>query len=211
MIIPPFQHTDAIIFDLGNVIINLDIPRTELYLKELIGSEHQKIVEQLEKEGVFKFYEKGEISTDHFVDRILALASNATNREQVITAWNAMLLDIPDSRFEILQQAKQHYRTFCLSNTNELHIDFIHAMLQENKGLKNLDPYFERVYLSHEMGMRKPDTEIFEKVLEDNQLNPERTVFIDDTKGHLLGAEKTGLRTFHMSPDTNLEKLFRFS
>jgi putative hydrolase of the HAD superfamily len=211
VITPPFQHTDAIIFDLGNVVINLDIPRTEQYLKELMGSAHHKVMEQLEKEGIFNRYEKGEISTEYFVDSILALAPNASNREQVITAWNAMLQDIPDSRFEILQQAKQHYRTFCLSNTNELHINFIHEMLQENRKLKNLNPYFERVYLSHEMGMRKPDREIFEKVLEDNQLKAERTVFIDDTKGHLLGAEKTGLRTFHMSPDTSLETLFQFS
>lgn len=196
-----------IIFDLGNVIINLDIDATTQAFKKLYGTNYNSFMDLLEDKDVFNRYEKGEITTTEFVHELSSL-SDDVSEQQIKDAWNAMLLDIPEERFAILLAAKKEYRTFCLSNTNELHISFIYEQLKRTKGINNLDDYFETVYLSHEMGMRKPDVEIFEKVIQDEQLIPTETVFIDDTAGHLVGAKKANLIGVHMTPDLNLSLLF---
>ena len=204
------KHTKNIIFDLGNVIINLDIAATDIAFRELFKERYDSTMERLNKMDCFNRYEKGEIDTNTFVENILRSAELKVSKASILSAWNAMLLDIPNRRFHILQEVKKQYRTFCLSNTNDAHIGFINKMLLTTYGIPNLNAYFERVYLSHEMGMRKPDVEIFEKVIQDNQLVPQETLFIDDTKGHLEGAQKTGLTTFHMSEQHTLEDLFSY-
>ncbi|MEQ8623632.1 MAG: HAD family phosphatase [Vicingaceae bacterium] len=202
-----FPSVTAIIFDLGNVIINLDMPATDRAFSKLLGSKYETVMMQLNEKNIFQRYEKGEISSTLFVQSI-ADASSLSDLQAIKAAWNAMLLDIPTVRFEILRQAKKKYRTFCLSNTNELHIDFIYNQLEQEQKLNNLDEFFEKVYLSHEMGMRKPDEEIFLKVIEEQQLNPHNTLFIDDTAGHLESARKIGLQTLHMTDGLSLEQLF---
>ena len=197
-----------IIFDLGMVIINLDKEATPAAFKKLAGDKYEVIMEEKDSEVFFNQYETGKISTEEFVETLKIKIGNGCTSTDVKNAWNAMLKDIPEKRFEILKEAKVNYRTFCLSNTNELHIDFIFNELQQDRGIKNLDPFFEKVYLSHEMGQRKPDVEIFETVIRENDLKPSETLFIDDTAGHLEGARKAGLQTFHLSEGIILEQLF---
>lgn len=196
-----------IIFDLGNVVIDLDIEATDRAFKELSGRQYDSIMKSLNDQSFFEGYETGKLATAEFVNQLQEEIKGDVSKESIINAWNAMLLDIPDSRYDILNLLKKRYRTFCLSNTNELHIDYIFNQLKATKGVSNLDDYFEKVYLSHEMGMRKPTTEIFEAVVEANQLKPSETLFIDDTAMHLEGAQKVGLQTFHMRKGLTLEKV----
>ncbi len=202
-----FPGINTIIFDLGNVIIDLDIPATDKAFKKILGNSYEGAMTQLNEKNIFHQYEKGEISTAIFIQEVTN-ASTIKNEQAIKDAWNAMLLDIPERRFETLKKAKGKYRTFCLSNTNELHIEFIYAQLQESKKIPNLNDYFERVYLSHEMGMRKPDKEIFMKVLSENSLQAENTLFIDDTAEHILGAKRVGINTIHLTEEKNIEMLF---
>ena len=202
-----FPKLNTVIFDLGNVIINLDIPATDRAFKKLMGDNFDSAMAELNKKNTFQEYEKGNISTKSFIEAI-SLASKITEEQAIKNAWNAMLLDIPQKRFELLNEVKKKYRTFCLSNTNELHIDFIYKQLVRENNLPNLNSFFEKVYLSHEMGMRKPDEEIFSKVIDENQLNPSLCLFIDDTAGHLEGAKKTGLNTLHLSNGLTIEQFF---
>lgn len=197
-----------ILFDLGMVIINLDQQATENAFKSIMGEKHDEVMTQLHQEAFFEGYETGKITTQDFVYRIGSLIGGPAIDEKIMNAWNAMLLDIPEKRFDILLWAKANYRTFCLSNTNELHVNFIYKMLQKTKKINNLDDYFEKVYLSHEMGLRKPNEDCFEKVIQDNNLNPTETLFIDDTAGHLEGAKKVGLKTFHLNHQITLEEIF---
>lgn len=196
-----------IIFDLGNVIIDLDIAATDSAFKKLCANRYEEVMNELNKEFFFEKYETGKISTNEFVQTLQSMIGNGISEKAIIDAWNAMLLTIPDERYNILKSLKKDYRTFCLSNTNELHIEYVFNQLKQTKGIQNLDDYFERVYLSHEMGQRKPDVEIFETVIHDNNLVPSETLFIDDTAGHLEGAKKAGLHTFHMSEGRSLEKV----
>ncbi len=200
------QDIDSIIFDLGMVIIDLEMEDTTTAFKKIFGGSYEEVIEKLNSTQHFEKYETGKISSNEFINEIAKLAAEDI-RGAIPEAWNAMLKDIPDVRFNILKRAKRNYRTFCLSNTNELHIEWIYDYLRREKKLDSLDPFFEKVYLSHEIGMRKPNTEIFEYVLKENGLIAEKTLFIDDTLGHLKGAEKCGIRTFHLSEGVKLEDL----
>ncbi len=194
-----------IIFDLGNVVIDLDIKATDIAFKKLSGEHYDQIMQELKAEVFFESYETGSIGTREFVKSLQDRIGGGISEQAIKDAWNAMLLDIPDVRYRILEEAKTKYRTFCLSNTNALHIEFVYNQLKTTKGIEHLDDYFEKVYLSHKMGQRKPNVDIFETVINENQLTPSETLFIDDTYGHLEGAKKLGLKTFHMSEERKLE------
>lgn len=202
------EGIDTIIFDLGKVIINLDMDATYHRLEEIYGEGYEEIMTSFNAEHLFTDYETGQISTQIFVNALKSRAKDGINQDDIITAWNAMLGDIPQARFDILLKAKERYSTYCLSNTNELHINWIENWLESYKGIRTLDPFFHKVYYSHEMGQRKPEVEIFETLINAHQLNPSRTVFIDDTAGHLIGARQAGLNTFHLTKDLTLEDLF---
>ncbi|MBD99468.1 MAG: haloacid dehalogenase [Verrucomicrobia bacterium] len=197
-----------IIFDLGNVIINLDIEASNKAFTQLLGPQKQKFFDQLQSIGVFQDFEKGTIDENEFVQFIQNLNKKAISSASIVQAWNSMLLNIPENRFGLLKEIKRSYRTFCLSNTNQLHADFIHEDLKKNKGLNRLDSLFEKVYLSHEIGMRKPDLEIFQFVLNQHDLKPAETLFIDDTEGHLKGAAKLGIKTLHIKGNDKIENYF---
>ena len=196
-----------IIFDLGNVIIDLDTEATKQDFNFLYGPDYEEVMADLKERNVFKKFETGSISTQTFLNELASYDDNITF-DEIKNAWSAMLLDIPEENYKILKKTKENYKTFCLSNTNKLHIDFIYKQLKSTKGVTNLSSFFEKVYLSHEVGKRKPNEDIFQLVLDNHNLVPSETLFIDDTKKHLRGAEKLGIRTIHMDEDMRLSDLF---
>jgi putative hydrolase of the HAD superfamily len=160
-----------IIFDFGDVFINLDKNATKVHLAAL---GHYQITPELESLAIQ--YEKG-----------------------LITAWNAIILDFPDHRLSFIKDLVNHanYRLFLLSNTNELHIQKV----VEHMGTKNYLAFkacFEAFYLSHEIHLRKPEPEIFKMILESHALKAEETLFIDDTKEHIEAAKNLGITTWHL-------------
>jgi len=183
-----------IIFDLGGVIINLDIPKTITEYNKLSQKPFESIYTQLQQSPVFDLFDKGKISETDFFNELSKSIQSKTSLDQLKFAWNAMLLDFPIHRLELLTQLKKRYRLFLLSNTNETHITTFEADLYNQHGYKNLEPFFEKVYYSCRMGMRKPDTEIFDFVLKENNLNPNETLFIDDSPQHVEGAIKIGIQ-----------------
>jgi len=205
---PILKDIKNIIFDLGNVIIELDIEASNQAFIQLLGTQTHKFFDQLQSKGVFQDFEKGNIDADEFVHFIQSLSNKEVSSESIIKAWNSMLLDIPEIRFDLLKNIKGNYRTFCLSNTNQLHANFIYGDLYKTKGMKRLDPLFEKVYLSHEIGMRKPDIEIFQFVLDQNEIKASETLFIDDTEGHLKSAALLGIKTLHIKENDQLENYF---
>ncbi len=106
-----------------------------------------------------------------------------------------MLLDIPKQRLEYLTELKKNYKTFLISNTNFIHLRRISAYLKENYGVTDIAPYFNKVYYSCKVGMRKPEPEIFQLVLNENNLLPEECVFIDDVENNISVANSLGLQT----------------
>ena len=200
---------DAIIFDLGGVIINLDYQLTIEAFKKLGIDNFEEMYTQAKQNNLFNDFETGKISSQHFINSLLPFLPSGTSPNKVVHAWNAMILDFPKKRLELLDQLNSKYRVFLLSNTNDIHLQAVNRSLANSTDRK-LDSYFEKVYLSHEVKLRKPHKEIFELVCTEQNLNPETTIFIDDTIGHVNGANSIGLKGIHLV-DTTIEEMFAFN
>jgi len=186
---------EAIIFDLGGVLLNLDYDLTEKAFISLGMANFGESYSQLQQTHLFDRYEIGEISSFHFVNRLLDMLPAGTTANQVVHAWDSMILDFPVERLEKLEALSQNYRLFLLSNTNDLHIDAVRRSLEKAAGHRNLEQYFEKTYFSSAVGMRKPDQRIFEFVCKENNLDPAKTLFIDDSPQHIEGAKLAGIET----------------
>ncbi len=190
------QHIKNIIFDLGGVIINLDTNRTIAEFNKLSYMPFEALYTQAAQSSLFDNFDKGLISTEEFLYTIRKEIRYDGPDHELLRAWNAMLLDVPERRLDVLVKMKQNYNTFLLSNTCEPHIAAFEHDLYIEHGVKNFNDYFDEVYYSCRMGMRKPDKEIFEFVLKHNDLKPEDTVFIDDSIQHVKGAGECGISAF---------------
>jgi glucose-1-phosphatase len=197
-----------IIFDLGGVILNIDYTLTEKAFRKLGAANFNEMYSQAKQELLFDKIEKGEISSEEFISRIKTICTGAESEEEIISAWNAMLLDLPGERTVLLKKLQSRYRTFLLSNTNEIHIKAYGDYLSSTFGFRNLEPFFEKEYLSYQIGMRKPDKEIFEHVLKENNLKPHETIFIDDSPQHIKGALEIGIHAVLLSPGSTIIDLF---
>ena len=182
-----------IIFDLGGVIINLDMARTIKGFEELGIKDFEKTYNQLAQTPLFDQFDKGLISEENFFDNLKAQFNLWHSLDQLKVVWNAMLLDFHKQRLDQLVKYKTKYRTFLLSNTNTTHIHAFEESLFKAHSVPNLSSFFEKDYYSCRLNMRKPDAEIFEFVLNENNLVAEETLFIDDTIIHVNSANKLGI------------------
>jgi glucose-1-phosphatase len=185
-----------IIFDLGGVLLNIDYQATIKAFKHLGITNFDEMYAQAAQDQIFDSFDKGQISAQVFRDELRRITGLPLTDESIDHAWNAMLLDLPWPRIDLLQGIKTHYRTFLLSNTNAIHIPVFHEYLRRQYGMDNLSAFFEKQYYSFEIGMHKPDREPFDLIIQENNLIPEETLFIDDSKQHLVGAQATGIKTF---------------
>lgn len=184
---------DSIIFDLGGVIINLDYNKTAQAFIDLGLSNFNEIYSKAKQTSLFDDFEKGTMSNEAFRATLKQYLPATVTDVEIDKAWNAMLLDIPLHRIDFLRKVAERYRIFLLSNTNLIHVTAFTVINDHLFGKGVFESIFEKHYYSCEMGMRKPDAEIFEFVLAQNGLERTNTLFIDDSPQHIEGARKTGL------------------
>lgn len=190
-----------IIFDLGGVIINLNQQLTIEAFKVLFVEHFESLYEKLEQDNWLNRFEVGEFSEKEFY----GFFKNYKNVSDIAlqNAWNAMLLDIPKDRLELIKHYSKKYNVYLLSNTNIAHYSYIDNYVSRNfNGLK-FNTLFKNMYLSHEVGFRKPNKSIFEYVLNDANIKPEETLFIDDTEDHINTAKILGIQTHHLNLKEN--------
>lgn len=200
-----------IIFDLGGVIINLDVRATQKAFVQLGVKNFDALYSQANQIGIFDALDRGKISPAEFRDEIRKHVSHNVTDEQIDAAWDAMLLDVPQHKLDLLTALKARYRTFLLSNTNAIHVKNFSAELKRVYGTADFSPYFEKCYYSCDVGMRKPDAEIFLRVLNENNLRAEETLFIDDSIQHIHGAEACGINAAFLEKGMKLEELLAHS
>lgn len=187
---------NAIIFDFGNVFINIDYQLTQIALQKLgINEWNNELIE------LNKSYELGKINEETFLTKIQKHTNNATLKE-VKSAWNALLLDFPLKRLEFLQMLDSKYKLFLLSNTDATHIEKFESKVGESFA-KDFYSCFEKVYFSFEIGRRKPDSSTYNYVINSHHLIPKKTLFIDDKLENIEGAIACGLQTWHLQPETD--------
>ncbi|NAY90694.1 HAD-IA family hydrolase [Muricauda sp. JGD-17] len=182
-----------IILDFGDVLINLDKTATARIMQRYGFT---RVTPELD--SLFKMYEKGQLETPAFLEQV-AVHFPKAGMEDLKKAWNSILLDFPEHRLRFLEglAEKNRHRLFLLSNTNALHMECVRQQMgrQQYNRFKNV---FEGFYLSHEIGMRKPDREIFEFVLKKNNLVAAETLFVDDTLENTDAAIEVGIKTWHL-------------
>ena len=196
----------AIIFDLGAVILNINYQNTIDEFTKLGVNNAATFYSKKVQKNLFNQIETGMISSNEFLKALQKKTKNA-NINQVEKAWNAMLLDLPEERIQLIEKLKNNYSIYLLSNTNAIHIDAIKKQLGNRKWLA-FCKLFDKMYLSHELGLRKPDVKIFEYILNEQKLKAEEVFFIDDSPQHIAGAKKIGIHCHHLLDDENIITLF---
>jgi putative hydrolase of the HAD superfamily len=198
------QGIKNIIFDLGGVIINLDNQRTEDAFTSLGVKDIRSYFGHGHASSFFKEYEVGRISDQQFIDSIKQLTGLTVPDQSIIDGWNALLLDFPPERIQLLKQLRKSYRIFLFSNTNALHLAALQQIYSDAFGGGSLEDHFEKTYYSHLLGKRKPDKDSYEHILRENQLDAAETMFVDDAIINVEGAEQAGLRGLFLRPGVSL-------
>ena len=196
-----------IIFDLGGVILNLDYSKTDKEFHKLGLNNFSKLYSKKKQSKIFDDFEKGRFSAEKFIFLIKQAEKLKIKDSDFINAWNAMLLEIPKERMEFIKRLKKDYNIYLLSNTNEIHIKKFEADLRKNNWLRDFQDCFDQVYYSSNMGMRKPDYDCFNKVLEDHNLKAHETLFIDDSVQHIEGAKKVGINAYLLNKEDSILRL----
>lgn len=203
------ENIKNIIFDLGDVILNIDVPIASLSFAKLSGREQAEILTIFKENDLFRQFETGLLDEASFRNLIRKLVDSPDWTDEMIdTAWNSLLLDMPIERVELLKTLRSKYRLFLLSNTSSIHITQVNKILEAATGIKNLDELFDKVYLSYEMGIMKPDPDIYLQVLKEQNIKAEETLFLDDNADNIKSAAKLGINTILVQkPVTILEYL----
>ncbi len=199
------QAIQHIIFDLGGVIINIDYQKTVNAFHTLAPYDSGEYYLQHKQHILFDELEIGSITPDAFRKNLRRLLKTEADDEMLDKAWNALLLDIPAERIELLKKLSKQKHIFLLSNTNEIHKTAFDRQVKRQFGMDNIDSLFEKAYYSHLVGDRKPNLSIFQKVLRENNLLPEQTLFIDDSIQHIRAASQLGIKALHLKDRTILD------
>lgn len=203
---------NTIIFDLGGVLLNLDLQRSMesfgalgLDAKSWFTNESREnsaggaLCEGIVASKITDLYQTGKITTEEFLSEVLKGCRKGTTTKEVAAAWNAMLLDIPMKKLDVLKRLRRTgYKVYMLSNTNEEHWQYI----EKNFFPESVTNYFDGVYMSQVLGMAKPDKRVFEHVLKDIGAEAEDCLYVDDTASNCEAAASLGFHAFNVEPNS---------
>ena len=198
-----------IIFDLGGVILNIRYQNALEAFQKLSTSQQTIAFSQQKQSRLFDDYETGRISDQAFREGLRQHYEIEASDAEIDAAWNAMLLDIPKERIELLRALRKDHKLFLLSNTNAIHLIAFNKIVQDSFGMPALDELFDKCYYSHLVDDRKPNPAIFERIVEENNLQKAETLFIDDSIQHIESAAKVGLKTLHLQPPLTINQFFK--
>ena len=196
-----------IIFDLGGVLLNIDYQKTKISFEELGFNHFDQMYSQYSADMLFSDLETGKVTNDHFLAYLVKAADGKINGEQIAAAWNAMLLDFRIPSLHFLEELAKKYKLYLLSNTNAIHLAAFNETFKRETGKPSLDAYFTKAYYSNNVGLRKPNEDIFEFVLKDEGIKADETLFIDDSYNNIETAKKMGFQTHLLQPEEKIENL----
>jgi HAD superfamily hydrolase (TIGR01509 family) len=203
------DNFDAIIFDLGGVILNLNYDLTVIEFEKQIQNLDRKLFfGKKDQLPFFSSYEIGKTQTSTFIEEFNRFYQKSFTESEFAILWNAMILDMPRERISLVRRLRLiGKKVFLLSNINELHELAVEQRFNELGEKSNFLNEFDNGYYSHKIGLRKPNREIFEFVIDHNSLLPNRTLFIDDSVHHVEGARSFGIESIHLESGQQIESL----
>jgi putative hydrolase of the HAD superfamily len=199
---------DFIIFDLGNVIIDLDYKSALKVIKNLVPDSAHPRIDSFYLTDFHRDYEKGLLQSDAFRNEVRAYLELDFDDQKVDDLWNCLLGKIPSERLKLIEKLRENYQVGVLSNTNLIHIHAVNRILQRDHGIENFDPIFDWVFLSHEMGLSKPSPEIYEKMLMELGTSADRVLFFDDLEANIKGANSVGINAVHVTDPSVIFEYF---
>lgn len=195
-----------LLFDLGNVIVDIDIDGAYSRLRSLF---HAEAKHELIEKAVLD-YECGRISTDIFINTMLSQSERRNQAIDVIEAWNSMLIGIPPYRLDMLEKLRSNYNVYLLSNTNALHLEWIHRYVRKVHHVESFEKkYFDHAFYSHLVGDRKPNASLFKFITEDTFMTPALTLYMDDIQENLDVAAKLGFETYLVKPGEEIAEYLK--
>jgi glucose-1-phosphatase len=188
----PIRH---ILFDLGAVLLNIDYQLPVRAFAELGMKDFDRLFAHAGQSDLFNRWERGEVSRAAFAAEIRQISGLNLSEANIFRAWNTILLDLPEHRIRFLESLHDRFTVSLLSNTNEVHVEAFEEIADRTIGIQRWRAAFNgKIFYSNQIGLRKPDRETFRFVLESTGFSPDETLFIDDTPGHVRGAEAVGIR-----------------
>lgn len=201
------SSVQAVIFDLGGVLLNLAPERTKYAFEALGIGDFDRLFTVYKATPLFDRLETGHVSPETFIATLKKELPANTPDQSVIDAWNAMLLDFRTESLRFVETLNQRRPVFLYSNTNSIHYESFQKTLRETTEYPSLEHLFRTAYYSHEMGHRKPDAGGYLHILREQSLDPATTLFVDDNIKNIEGAMETGLQTHHLKPYERVEEV----
>lgn len=189
---------DTLILDLGGVLIDVDYRATARHFEALGIHGFGTLYSKAKQSDLFDRFETGELSPAGFRDEVRGILQADLSDADIDAGWNAMLGSIPPARIQLVHELKQRYQLLLLSNTNAIHVPAFEAIIARDLGIGDFRSLFHGAYYSCELGMRKPNADIFRHVVAQHSADHARTLFIDDSIQHVHGARAAELRAEHL-------------
>lgn len=188
-----------IVFDLGGVIMTLDPAEALRRFKALGLSDAERYLDSYTQSGIFGNLEEGKITAEDFRSKLSSLTGHELTFDECKHAWLGYRKDVPQRNLDLLKELRaKGYRLILLSNTNPFMMDWALSSEFDGKG-SSLNDYFDALYLSYRLGIMKPASDFFRQVLDNENILPEETLFVDDGPRNVEAAGKLGFIT--MCPD----------
>lgn len=203
---PDLKNIKNIIFDFGRVLLNIDPLLTQKAFMNF-GFKSDEGRSGRKDDEVVILFESGKITSEEFIATVKDHTDDNVTDQMIIDAWNAMLLDFPAHHVETLKSLKGKYNLYLLSNSTQIHFDRYISDFKDVYGFE-LSSLFNKMWFSFNIGLVKPDVEIFKFVLNDESLKPEETLFIDDTLVHVKAAQSLNINVYHLKDNEDVSDLF---
>ncbi len=201
------QQFKNLIFDIGDVLIDIDYIVTIGEFQKLSAVDFSEIVSYNKQYHIFDLFETGKVTAQQFRDELKQFLKKGTTDEEITRAWNSILIHYPEPKIALLKELKTRYKTFALSNINEIHVESINQAAKAQFGAGSFGDFFHRAYYSNEVGMRKPEKEIYEWVLQQENLNARETFFVDDKAENVEAAKTLGIHAYQLTDRNKLKEL----
>ncbi|MCD7930554.1 MAG: HAD family phosphatase [Tannerellaceae bacterium] len=189
-----------IVFDLGGVIMTIDRDQAVKRFEEIGVKDAEKLIDPYEQKGIFLEVENGDMTQEEFRKALSEYTGKELSLEEVRYGWMGFVVDVPQYKLDYILDLRKNYNVYLLSNTNPYIQDWARSTRFSEAG-RPINDYFDKMYASYELNMTKPDPEIFEYMLQDGNMNPDETLFIDDEKKNIEVATALGIHTYQPQND----------
>ncbi|MBR0789156.1 HAD family phosphatase [Bradyrhizobium manausense] len=194
---------DALLFDLGRVVLDIDFSKAIACWAGHAGCMPEAIVARYVRDEAYRLHEVGKISDEDYFQSLRSSLGIGISDAQFLEGWNAIFAgEMPDIA-ELLPRAARQMPVYAFSNTNRPHVDYF------SKEYADLLGHFRELYLSSSIGLRKPDAEAFDHVVTAIGVPANRIVFFDDLAENVEGARARGLTGVHVTSPTDVGKALR--